>query len=193
MRATTELIVEVEPEQLTTIAIAARAGVPVGTLYEYVEDVDALIDLALVQILDRFDQAIRAPVVGQAGRDALVRSLYQQASAFYRREPAFRAIRTGALFNRSRRELVGHRMELVLAEVAAAGVAAGAWARADEALPALRVLWAVGDAVLTKVFAERARGDAAALAMGEQMLLAAAAVALPAASSEKTEPESVLA
>lgn len=72
LEATIRLIEESGVEALTTNAIAARAGVSIGTLYQYFEDKDAILDaLARKEIAgttERVKATMATPPAQQGGR-----------------------------------------------------------------------------------------------------------------------------
>ena len=58
LEATIQVLVSVGKERLTTTRVAARAGVSVGTLYQYFPNKSALLKAALQQHMDRISGAI---------------------------------------------------------------------------------------------------------------------------------------
>jgi AcrR family transcriptional regulator len=58
LQATIQVLVSVGKERLTTTRVAARAGVSVGTLYQYFPNKSSLLKAALQQHMSRIRQAI---------------------------------------------------------------------------------------------------------------------------------------
>ncbi|HSL58383.1 MAG TPA: TetR/AcrR family transcriptional regulator, partial [Acidimicrobiales bacterium] len=101
LAAATELLAEVEGTEITTTTIAARAGVPVGSLYEYFVDREAVIDAVAARMLDRHDEHLRAALTAAPeSLEAMVDALYTAYAGFYRAEPAFISLRYSSLYTR---------------------------------------------------------------------------------------------
>ena len=65
--ATIQVLLSVGKEQLTTTRVASRAGVSVGTLYQYFPNKSALLKAVLRRHLNRVTEAIERVCVEQAG------------------------------------------------------------------------------------------------------------------------------
>ncbi len=91
LRATTDLVAELGPDQVTTAVIAERAGVSVAWIYRYFEDRQDIFDVivldAVHRLWERTQQAARASI-GEDWRRAL-RHVLAANVAFYIAEPAF--------------------------------------------------------------------------------------------------------
>jgi AcrR family transcriptional regulator len=67
LEATIQVLLNVGKERLTTTAVALRAGVSVGTLYQYFPNKSALLQAALKRHLDEVTSAIELVCEGQKG------------------------------------------------------------------------------------------------------------------------------
>jgi len=67
LEATIQVLLSVGKEQLTTTRVASRAGVSVGTLYQYFPNKSALLKAVLRRHLNRVTEAIERVCVEQAG------------------------------------------------------------------------------------------------------------------------------
>jgi AcrR family transcriptional regulator len=67
LEATIQVLLSVGKEQLTTTRVASRAGVSVGTLYQYFPNKSALLKAALRRHLNDVTEAIERVCVEQAG------------------------------------------------------------------------------------------------------------------------------
>jgi AcrR family transcriptional regulator len=76
LEATIQVLLQVGKERLTTTKVAQRAGVSVGTLYQYFPNKSALLKSALRRHLDEVAEAIERVCQAQRGR-----SLRQMATA----------------------------------------------------------------------------------------------------------------
>jgi AcrR family transcriptional regulator len=76
LEATIQVLLDVGKEQLTTTRVAARAGVSVGTLYQYFPNKSALLQAVLKHHFSEITDAIEAACQEQKGK-----SLSQMAAA----------------------------------------------------------------------------------------------------------------
>jgi AcrR family transcriptional regulator len=76
LEATVQVLLQVGKEQLTTTKVATRAGVSVGTLYQYFPNKSALLKAALKRHMDQVAKAIERVCHEQKGH-----SLEQMAAA----------------------------------------------------------------------------------------------------------------
>ena len=68
IEATIQVLLEVGKEQLTTTKVALRAGVSVGTLYQYFPNKSALLRATLKRHLDEVTNAVELVCIEQRGR-----------------------------------------------------------------------------------------------------------------------------
>lgn len=89
--ATKQLVVELEPRDVTTTVIAERAGVSVAWIYQYFEDRQAIFDTIVLDAVEQiFDLGQRAAAASlDDGWRDLVRSSIDATARFYANEPAF--------------------------------------------------------------------------------------------------------
>lgn len=87
-------IADVDPDQLSVAAIAAAAGVGTGTLYQYFESVDDVVDAVVLRHLDRFSGLIERTFDEGRFPDATAASLAVTDTFvdYYRAEPGFRRL-----------------------------------------------------------------------------------------------------
>ncbi len=71
LQATLQVLVAVGKERLTTTRVAARAGVSVGTLYQYFPNKSALLQAALRRHMDEVRRAIENVCTEQQGQSLL--------------------------------------------------------------------------------------------------------------------------
>jgi len=76
LEATVQVLLNVGKERLTTTRVASRAGVSVGTLYQYFPNKSALLQAALKRHMDEITEAIELVCKEQRGR-----TLRQMATA----------------------------------------------------------------------------------------------------------------
>ncbi len=76
LEATVQVLLNVGKERLTTTRVASRAGVSVGTLYQYFPNKSALLQAALKRHMDKITEAIELVCKEQRGR-----TLRQMATA----------------------------------------------------------------------------------------------------------------
>jgi AcrR family transcriptional regulator len=91
--AAAELLDELGPEGLSTSAIASRAGVSVGSLYQFFPDKHAVAEALARRSFERFSQQLRA--VGGGDWEAVVDQVIDTYVAFSRTEPGFQVLSFG--------------------------------------------------------------------------------------------------
>lgn len=70
LKATIQVLLKVGKERLTTTLVAARAGVSVGTLYQYFPNKSALLKAVLKQHMTQVQEAVERAGRAQQGRSA---------------------------------------------------------------------------------------------------------------------------
>ncbi len=159
------LVVERGCDHLTTTTAAEAAGVAVGSLYQYFDSVDAIIDGLMGRCAERFADRLEAELVGirftrkrdaaNAALDCFVR--------FYGDEPLLRALRDarplGSVIGFG---ATGDRiMRVVIESLAGQGLAD---AGDEDFLLEVEVQWAVAEALVLLAFRRDPDGDPAVLA-----------------------------
>lgn len=92
--AAAELLAERPVSELTTAAIAARAGVPIGSLYQYFPNKLAVLAALARRVMDKVDAATERAVHGARGlpwRQALNRAVAVNMESFAR-QPGYAAL-----------------------------------------------------------------------------------------------------
>lgn len=92
LAAATAIVEEDGVDAATTRGIAARAGVPVATLYQFFADRDAVLDEVLRRELEALDQHVAAVTPRSGGPRTLadfVDFAFEVHRAYYRSRPAF--------------------------------------------------------------------------------------------------------
>jgi AcrR family transcriptional regulator len=163
--ATDTLLAESGAASVTTTAVSDRAGVAVGTLYQYFSDVDALLaalaERHAARIGARLAQSLRHQELSRK-RDAANLAL-DTLIAYARETPAFRALWQSSGVRRGAG--VGAAAEPLVVLVANALVAQGL-ARADDEAFRLEVeiQWAVAEGLIRLAFRRDPTGDPIVLA-----------------------------
>jgi AcrR family transcriptional regulator len=169
--AAATLLDEVGPEGLTTSGIAARAGVSVGSLYQFFPDKHAVVEALARRSFERFSQ--RFETLTSTTWTEIVDDVIDLYVAFSRDEPAFLALSFGgpvglhaldpqgdnnAVVARALKQLVG---DLDLSE------------------DVLRLAVEIGDSVLALAFRRDRAGDPELVAEAKTAVKAYLAAKLP--------------
>jgi AcrR family transcriptional regulator len=96
--AAEQLLADAPLEAVTTTAVAFRAGIAVGTLYQYFEGMPAVIDALVARHTEAFGAHLEGALRGQQlarKRDAANAAL-DALIDYYRAHPAFRSLWRGA-------------------------------------------------------------------------------------------------
>lgn len=165
--AAAKLVVTHGVESLTTRDIAAEAGVPVASLYQYFADKEALLLALAARDMDEMDAQVVSDLAGVEvlSVDSLVRTTMQAFVSVYHRRRAFVEIylrgRTNPAVSRFGREHNARVAEMLRAFAIDAGIA-------DPELPLHVAVLAVevGDRVFQLAFERTWGGDAALVEEG---------------------------
>lgn len=167
-----ELVGEVErPTELTTADVAARAGIPLGSLYEYFEDLPAVVDAAVGRVLERHDELLlelRTSPPRTLRR--LVDLLFDTYLQLYREQPGYLALRWSPLFERHHREWLTERVSSFIRDVAEHATALGVLVDRPDTIARLDLVFAMGDAVLQAALRDGGPGDPMMLDEGRAVL-----------------------
>lgn len=167
-----ELVAEVErPSELTTADVATRAEVPLGSLYEYFEDLSGIVDAAISKALDRHDELLQH--VGEAppkNLRQLVDTLFDTYYQLYVEVPGFLALRNSTLFEQHHRREVQGRIVRFVRTISTSGTALGVFTRANGTAERLEFLFAIGDSILQAALRDGPPGDPMALEEGRAII-----------------------
>ncbi|MEQ1699529.1 MAG: TetR/AcrR family transcriptional regulator [Ilumatobacteraceae bacterium] len=141
--------------------VAERISIPVGSLYEYFEDVASIADAAVARMLDRHDELLRAlPTADISSVHEFIDVLFDAYLQLYSDQPAFITLRNSSLWNEQHRRWLSDRVEGFLAEVTSS-----LWQRRSLGEPAaldnrLSLVFSAADAMLQRIFRDGPAGDA---------------------------------
>jgi AcrR family transcriptional regulator len=169
--ALVELVGERVPSELTTTDVAERAGVPIGSLYEYFEDLPSIVDAAVARMLDRHDELLLdrdAPPPATAHE--FVDVLFDAYLVLYAEQPGFVTLRNSTLFEPHHRRWLTERVEGYLDQAGAAAMARGVLGREPATDVRLGLIIAAGDAMLQRVFRDDPAGDPVLIAESRVVL-----------------------
>ncbi len=171
LAAADAILAEEGVEALTIRRIAERAGVPVGTLYQFFPDKSSVVDAVAREYIAEFDALVDG-LVNAGGGDWSdpVGRLVDEFAALYRSHPGYVALWSGrhlspelARADEANNQLIAAGVQRVLAEHA--GVPDG-----DALELAARVAVRAADALLQYAFAVSPDGDEAVLGELKTML-----------------------
>jgi AcrR family transcriptional regulator len=153
-------------EALTTRRIAADAGVPVGTIYQFFDDKDAVLAAVARHHMARHAEAMRAILRG--ARTArwfdLVNLVFDRYVELYRHHPGYLAIRTGRYLSRELLQLDEENNAMVAASVRQILVAREGLVDSRDLAVACRAGVCAAEALLQLAFRGHPDGDPAILA-----------------------------
>jgi AcrR family transcriptional regulator len=170
--AAERVLAEEGAQALTTTRIAEVAGVPVGSVYRFFPDKDAIVDAVALRYWSDFE-ALVARLADADERETLddpVAAVLEALAAGFRSEPGFRALWYGGLrtqrvrdVTRATREGFSRSLERVLAVH---------WPGADAELraTAARMIVLVGDGLLREAFRLHPDGDEELLAESRRVV-----------------------
>jgi AcrR family transcriptional regulator len=178
--AAEELLAREGADAFTTTRIAETAGVPVGSVYRFFDDKQAIVEALAIRYWRDFDDVV-AGIAAADQREPLVDStgvVLDALAAGFRARPGFLALWYGGL----RTERIRDATRPVRTSIAASieRVLAVHWPDAPEPdrAAAARMVVLAGDGLLREAFRLDRDGDARLLAEGKLMLDAYLAVRL---------------
>lgn len=170
--AAASIVVDHGVEKLKVSEIASRAGVPLGTLYQFFARKDDVVYALAQRFADRFGEVLEATLAG-ADDDTdwrvLLDRLLDAYATFYRSEPGLRELWVGARldpeFIRADHEHNNTRFAAILADK----LGARAHVPRDELMLMIYVCWEAGQALLETAFRIDAIGDPAIIEQAKVM------------------------
>jgi AcrR family transcriptional regulator len=164
-------IVEAEgAAALSTTAIAERAGISVGSLYQYFPDKGAILDALADRYLESFEELMRDLEGDVVAADDLVGTLIDAFAARYRAEPGYRALWLGAHLTPQGRD-ADMRNKQALADGVARILVARELAQDDDELRTIsRTAVLAADSLLQDAFRTDPNGDRRLLDEAKRML-----------------------
>ena len=173
--AAAALLDEVGPEGTTTTAVAARAQVSVGSLYQFFPDRASVLQALAQRSFSRFSDRLEQRLQDDPPRDwrTAVDVVVQEYVAFTRSEPGMQVLSFGGAVDKrmlddaeDNNAVVADRLARVLA------AAEPALVLTDRVLLAVRVAVEAADAVLDLAFRRDPDGDPAVVAEAAGLLRA---------------------
>jgi AcrR family transcriptional regulator len=160
--AAAELLSDHEPETVTVRDLAATAGVPTGTLYQFFEDKDAVLQALAVRFLAQMPGVLETALEeGGGGWRRTVDRVIDGYVAMIRRHPAIRRLWLSGALDAATRGLE-HNTDAAIAEQL--GAALGEQAGTRRGKPEQwRTLVALINGLLAHVFTEDPDGDRVAI------------------------------
>lgn len=179
IRALVTLVGRKIPSQITTADVAEEAGLPLGSLYEYFEDLNGIVDAAVWLMLERHDQLLDELMDGMPARlqetpHSLIDALFDTYLRLYREEPGFLALRHSTLFEQHHRRWTADRIERLVRRVVSAAVEAGVVTPREDLIGRTDLVVGVGEGILQAVFLRDPDGDPVVIAEGREILRFAA-------------------
>lgn len=175
--AAARLLEDREPEAITVRDLAAAAGVPTGTLYQFFDDRDAVLQALAVRYLAAMPGVLGdTPAAGSASWSRTVDGVVDGYAAMIRAHPAIRRLWLSGTLDAATRRLERETDATIAARL---GALLRAQAGSRRGTPEQwRTLVALIDGLLRHAFAEDPDGDPAALREGRRAARAYAAAAL---------------
>lgn len=170
--AAAALLDEVGYERTTTSLVARRAGVSVGSLYQFFPDRQAVVQALARRSFERFAERLEArldppPAGWQGVLDAVVDTYVE----VMRREPGFRVLSFGGPVSDTTLDPAADNNAIVAAVLGdLLRRVAPDLPRTDEVTLALRLAVETGDALLTLAFRHDPDGDPAVVAEARRLL-----------------------
>lgn len=145
----------IDPSHLTTSDVADRAGIPIGSLYEYFEDLGSIVDAAVSYSLHRHEELAATEFDRQlTTTEQLVDVFIASFTRLYEHEPSLLALRTSTLFQPHRRDWMREYMEGYVRSVAVPGTELATFAERPDIMKRLGLFVAVSETVMQHAYAE---------------------------------------
>jgi AcrR family transcriptional regulator len=147
------MIAERPARSITAGDVAERIGIPIGSLYEYFEDVNSIVDAAVGRMLDRHDEILRAlPLSNISSVHEFVDVLFDTYLQLYADEPAFITLRNSTLWNEQHSRWLTDRVEGFLSELTSSVWRRGLLVKSNLFDERLGLVFSAADAMLQRVF-----------------------------------------
>lgn len=190
--ACAELVVEVGYEGLTTTLLAERAGVAIGSVYQFFPDkravVQALTQRHLELYMSRVDIRLSEGIFTSWWQ--VVDTTIDEYILLHRTAPGFRVLHFGDVVDRHLLD-VSHDNNAVIANSLGELLVNRGYAVPSERLDlAMSVAVETGDALIKLAFRHDHEGDPVILAEAKELILGYLSSALPQAGSEPIEASS---
>lgn len=170
--AAAAIVVDQGVDTLKVGDIAKRAGVPLGTLYQFFARKDDIIFALAERFADRFGAVLESSLA-TIGTDVdwreLLDGLLDAYAAYYRSEPALRELWVGARIDPEFIRADHEHNNTRFAEAVAALMAPQALVPHDELALMIYVCWEAGQALLETAFRADPDGDPAIIAQTKIM------------------------
>lgn len=166
-------LVQTTPQtsEITTTDVADRAGLPIGSLYVYFEDLESLVDATVVRMLDRHDEIVGAVMDDPPNEvGPLADRLLDAYVTLHRDEPGFRALRNSTLFQPYHLQWYDDRVIVIIDRVMSALWPESRATVRERQMERLALVFALGDAALIKAFRDDPAGDPSVLAQTREIL-----------------------
>ena len=178
--AADQLLAEQRAEAFTTARVAVAAGVPVGSVYRYFHDKEAIAEALAVRYWGHFAglvATVTETVLREDHADPTARVLEALADGF-RDSPGFRSLWYGGLRTQRIRDATRPARTAIAGSVEK--ILASRWPEADQEdrIVAAQMVVIAGDGLLREAFRSTADGDARMLAESATMLNAYVAARL---------------
>jgi AcrR family transcriptional regulator len=167
-----ELVAETErASDLTTADVATRAGVPLGSLYEYFEDLPSIVDAAMSRILERHDELLHDLAINPPrNMRQLVDALFDTYLQLYSEVNGFLELRNSTLFQVHHREWLQARVNEFVRSMAERATALGVFVRRPDTFQRLDFIFVMGDSVLQAALRNGPPGDPMVLEEGRAII-----------------------
>jgi AcrR family transcriptional regulator len=168
-----QLVERAGPDTLTTTAVADRAGLSVGSLYQYFESVDAIVDALIERHLAAFSELVEETVAGTsfASADEAGLALVHAFADYYRSEAGFRRMWTSPPVA-ARFKVIREANDNALVDLMKRLLVENGLVTADdpELETSILVRWSVSEALLDLAFRLDSDGDQRVLTRLDRLL-----------------------
>lgn len=164
--AAAAIVVDEGLDKLKVSDIAKRAGVPLGTLYQFFARKDDIVFALAQRFADRFEDVLAASLSGidaDIGWRELLDLLLDAYTAHYRSEPALRELWVGARLDPEFIRADHEHNNARFAETVAALMASRANVPQQELTLMIYVCWEASQALLETAFRTDPKGDPAVI------------------------------